>query len=409
MDFIDEITNRKCSSGRGKIYTIVTGIVDGILILGYTKHSESIVLGRFIGKNECRYKDYYYIPGSIPGMVFSKRTGRYEMVIEGSTEAITNNCILGLNLYPYTFEKKYEAVENFELFKNKQEKCNDINFPISEHVKRTIGIEFETSMGAVPEELCFKLGLIPLRDGSITGCEYSTIVLKGNSGFNLLFRQLEVLSEYTHFNKDCSLHIHFGDFPLDADKIWRLYNLLYYNTNELAALCPAYSFFTEKYKSNGKSYCKPLRKYNSFEQMFRDITGNTFFGSFVQPHPLDVERKHKWNVASRYYFCNFVNLLCYSVNKTVEFRFLRPTYNLEKILTWIYIFNAFLDFAETSKLISVDINTIISRVYPKPIVDFLQIQMIKLKCLKLNQESNGDYIGSDLILENKIFDSKLVI
>ena len=42
------------------------------------------------------------------------------------------------------------------------------------------------SKGYVPENKCFENGLIPLRDGSITGLEYSTVVLEGKQGINTL-------------------------------------------------------------------------------------------------------------------------------------------------------------------------------------------------------------------------------
>ena len=79
------------------------------------------------------------------------------------------------------------------------------------------------------------------------------------------------------------------------------------------------------------------------------FTGRSYFGSFVQPHPNDLTRERKWQIPQRYHMCNFVNMFCYNVNKTIEMRFLAPTYNLEKILTWLYIFNAILIYAETKE------------------------------------------------------------
>ena len=39
-------------------------------------------------------------------------------------------------------------------------------------------------------------------------------------------------------------------------------------------------------------------------------------------------------------------MVCYDSPKTVEFRFLRPTYCFNKILAWLYILNAILRFSE---------------------------------------------------------------
>jgi len=97
------------------------------------------------------------------------------------------------NGYPYSFSKKYEAIENFKIFENKQTVCEHKEFPISKYFKYTFGLEYETSVGIIPEDICFRDGLIPLRDGSISGNEYSTVVMAGNDGFNLLHQQLKTL------------------------------------------------------------------------------------------------------------------------------------------------------------------------------------------------------------------------
>ena len=78
-----------------------------------------------------------------------------------------------------------------------------------------MGFEFETSAGIIPEEIALRDGLVPLRDGSISGLEYSSVVLTpDNDGLSLLKQQLETLRQYTSFNKECALHIHFGKFPM---------------------------------------------------------------------------------------------------------------------------------------------------------------------------------------------------
>ena len=39
-------------------------------------------------------------------------------------------------------------------------------------------------------------------------------------------------------------------------------------------------------------------------------------------------------------------MLCYEGPKTIEFRFLRPTFNFTKVYTWLLVFNAILKTAE---------------------------------------------------------------
>lgn len=408
MEVINEFTGMKISN---RIIRFVVNVVNNIVIFGYTNSDRSLKQGEFFTKDS-QFQSLFD-PNKLH-LEWSPYLQKYYYISDNTNCNIENISRIKNGLkpgqYKYSFERKYEAVQNFKLFDNKQVKLNLEHFPISDHVTRSIGIEFESSLGYISEQDCFDYGLIPLRDGSISGIEYSTVILKGNEGFNLLKKQLELLSSYTHFNKECSLHIHFGDFPLDAEKIYNLYTILYSLQDEIVNYVPDWTFYTEQYKANGKSYCKPLKRYKHFTEMFRDIAGQEFFGNFMQPHPADPTRNHKWNIISRYYWCNFVNLLCYNVNKTVEFRFLRPTYNLEKILTWIYILNGILNYAEQYKWISgIDLRYILEMVYPQDIADMLYEQLIKLKMLHESQTNNGDYIGADLILENRFFNSNKII
>ena len=45
--------------------------------------------------------------------------------------------------FPYTFAKKYEAIENFDLFKNKQEILEHKEFPISKYFKYPVKSRYE--------------------------------------------------------------------------------------------------------------------------------------------------------------------------------------------------------------------------------------------------------------------------
>ena len=409
MEAINEFTGLKISS---RIVRFVTDIVENILIYGYTNSSKDLSEGLFIMADGNSVTSYYD-PNHLH-LDWSPYFQKYYCLLydckDNPSFLIDVSKSLKPGVYSYSFERKYEAVQNFKLFDNKQLKIESEEFPIAKHVKRTIGIEFETSLGYISERDCFNYGLIPLRDGSISGIEYSTVILQGNSGFNLLKKQLDLLRNYTHFNKECSLHIHFGNFPLDVTKISRLYTILLRIQDQMEWYVPALTFRTNEYKANGKSYCKKLPEFANFDNMFYNFTSMPFLGSFVQPHPDDLTRTHKWNVHSRYYWCNFVNLLCYNVNKTVEFRFLRPTYNLEKILTWIYILNGILTYAEgNGKIQGIDLKYILNSVYPTDTANMLHYECTKLVSLQKAQYDNGDLIGADLTLENRFFESNKII
>ena len=330
-------------------------------------------------------------------LVFSNKQGRYipknsRNLADLSIEQFT----LGQNAWPYNFDRKYEACESFNIFKGKQQIMNLFEFPGS-------------------EELVFRDGLVPLRDGSISGLEYSSVVLTpDNDGLSLLKQELDTLRQYTSFNKECALHIHFGRFPMKEKPIYNLYLMCYYLQNGgLRQMVPRYTFETQKYKKHhDKNYCGYIPQYGSFKEMFYDLTQMEFNGSFLDPHPADPDRHHKWNIGKRYYWINFMNLLCYNVNKTVEFRFLRPTYNLKKIMVWVYIFNAMLQYAEKADRIEPNITffQILKDVYPKDFFEKIWFEGItRLIVLTDNQTRSDDLCGSMVEEERKLFDENEIM
>ena len=409
MQVIDEVTGKLESKRRCKKF--VTKILkDNTVIYGYTRQMEHtiVVQSRGLGCSVTAIWD------TIKEDVFySNYQGCYKLKSEYSeTSILKETLIFGQGGFPYTFSRRYEAVESFDIFSGKQSVIKEKSYPISKVLKYTIGLEFETAAGYIPENLCFRDGLIPLRDGSISGLEYSTVVLKGDRGLSLLEQQLSTLKKYTEFNKECSLHIHFGNFPLDPMKVWNLYQICLGLQNQIRSLVPAYTFKSSEYKANRKDYCNLLPAYRNFDELYQSLVGRRFLGSFEQPHPNDIRREAKWRIPTRYYWVNFINLLCYRVNKTVEFRLLRPSYNFKKIQVWLYILNAILLYAEGCKSVSpsrVNLQNIIETVYPRELVDKLKTELCKLEILTQNQSRCADLIGGDLILENKLFPSNEVI
>ena len=108
-----------------------------------------------------------------------------------------------------------------------------------------------------------------------------------------------------------------------------------------------------------------------------------------------------------YFWINFINALCYTVNKTIEFRLLRPTYNFNKILLWIYIFNAILKYAESDKSLSniECVEDVIKAIYEEGLREEILLGITRLKILCINQERNNDFSGQDVSLEGRLFDS----
>ena len=151
---------------------------------------------------------------------------------------------------------------------------------------------------------------------------------------------------------------------------------------------------------------------SKFLARYYNFTGKGFFGSLEQPHQNDIDRARKWNISQRYYWANLLNLICYRINKTVEFRLLRPSYNLEKILTWMYIFNAILIYAEKTDVKgneALNLFTVLEAVYDEDLYNMLETQLYKLEVCVAEQNSVGDFIGMRTDIDDEIFDSNKII
>ena len=405
MQVFDEATKQWVNIQNCK--KIVLEYQSDLVVFGYTSRVDKVL--KVLIRNN--YDDDLYFETDLDlykgELLFSKSRGVYFSPINWDADSIVmEQLIKGQGNFPYVLSRKYEAVENFDIFKGKQVvKDTKTSYKLAKHLDYTFGLEFETSQGYIPEDICYQDGLIPLRDGSITAPEYSTVVLNGNQGISLLHQQIETLKEYTSFNKECSLHVHLGNYPLKPDTIFNLYKVCKYLENELESILPRLTFCSRAYKDNEKDYCKKLKNYSSFEDMYYKLVGRKFFGSFTQAHPDDKERKRKWNVVNRYYFVNFINALCYKVNKTIEFRFLRPTYNFKKILLWLYIFNGILKYSEKyyNPDCYVTLKIIMEKCYPKELAEELCKGIQRLQVLTINQINNGDQIGAEVWMEDELF------
>ena len=383
---------------------VVIAVSGTTIVYGYTTEESKCVRIDFYHPDLGAFSSQAVFDNFKNDVVYSNQSGCYKYAKFVSERELIFCKLMGQGIFPYNFQRRYEAVESFNIFKDKQEILSNEKNSFAKELKYTFGLEFETSQGLIPESECFQNGLIPLRDGSISGLEYSTVVLEGNDGLNLLKQQLESLKNYTNFNFNCSLHIHFGNFPLTPTAIFNVYKVCKYLEREISRYVPKYTFNTEMYKSSQKSYCKKLGQYGDFDEMYYALVGRRFFGSFEQAHPNDVERKAKWNITTRYYWVNFINALCYQVNKTIEFRFLRPTFSYEKIVLWIFILNGILRYCDSQKPVScLPLHEILGSVYPEPVFNYIKTGLYKLEVLTKNQLNNGDNIGADIYSEQKLF------
>ena len=318
-----------------------------------------------------------------------------------------NNIVFAHGNFPYSFERHYSTRYLEEQFQAKNHIKEDISYRYINELPYTFGLEFETSAGYIPEEELYRVGLIPLRDGSITGLEYSTIVLGGNNGLNALREQIKVLREYTIFDKECSLHIHYGSFNLTPEVLLRLNNL--FATSDIDIYAVPWAFNTARYKDNGKDYCVKNKAFSSFGKLYEILVTRPFFGDLYQPHPCDPSGDRKWNITSRYKALNLVNAVCYNHAKTAEFRFLRPTYNFDKIVSWIFILGAFIKYAEMTCIKAIkNISTtrIIQTVYSTELANVLLRVLNLQKEVIQTQTLVRDYYGMRVDIEDQILTYK---
>ena len=104
---------------------------------------------------------------TLPYIAFANTMGVYVIKSQYTEDEIFYLMnTMGTGSFPYTFERRYEAMDSFNLFNGHEVIEKDIEFELAKFMPYTFGIEYETSMGYIPQDVCFRNGLIPLRDGS---------------------------------------------------------------------------------------------------------------------------------------------------------------------------------------------------------------------------------------------------
>lgn len=246
----------------------------------------------------------------------------------------------------------------------------------------SFGIEFETSCGRIREQDLSLLGVIPLRDGSIKGFEYTTIPygmkdssLKETDTLNLakdlvtLQKLCLELTQKTKITNSCSMHLHIGGARKDKLYLIALYMLAYQLQDEMFLMQPMFKLDAPKYLGSQKNYCQKLDHLDLFKNcifdkssilkenycnnvdlhfnnIFKFLSGGFSIGSkfnrktYVHPY------QRKWERTARYHWVNLVNCV-FSDSGTIEFRLHSSTLNFTKVLNWLLICAAIVKYAET--------------------------------------------------------------
>ncbi len=228
----------------------------------------------------------------------------------------------------------------------------------------SFGLEFETTKGFIPNRILDQYGLIPLRDGSISGIEYVTVPMQGEKGLQCTADILKVLKERTEYNDNtCSLHLHLGNVPRTKEFILAFFKIGMKIQDEMFQMFPLYKKYN--YHIKNKNYSAPLPtfeilsqldpiidsrnidenfgvlyKYLSMGQDFKSV-GNSLEN--VLSHPADPNGNQKWLIKYRYYLYNIIPLI-FGNKQTIEFRIHTPTYDVNKILPFIFMNSLIVNF-----------------------------------------------------------------
>lgn len=286
---------------------------------------------------------------------------------------------------------------------------------LPDHV--TYGIEYETNAGIIPERLCLKNGLIPVKDGSLRkgwkiSFEYATVILEKNNIFPAIKEHSRLLNKYCSKSTNESLHVHIGGYIPSKEFIVNLYHTFQLVQKELFRMFPKFTRKTSVFKKSNKDYCKPIKKIinrgDSIENNFSKIIiflsqgylNSDNFKYFGQPHPVDPQNKHKWDIKSRYYAMNLIPFV-FKGTGTIEFRMHTNTFNKDKIASWLMIITAIVEYAYRTKENSsnlpnsLNLNTIIDSVYTNKILKKYLKAYIEYRknLMEYNQNVYRDFIG----------------
>lgn len=260
-------------------------------------------------------------------------------------------------------ESETQAVSS--IFANKLP-SHEVDRLVARFVPYMYGIEHETIKGFIAEERLPKVGLLPLRDGSLelgggslAGIEYTTIPMQGEMGLRLLREQCRLLTKHCEVNNKCALHIHLSGFPLKWAYVMNLYQLCYTLQDEMYSLFPLYKIDSVGVIGASKNYTAPLMKFAGPKDLFKYLSGNMdderaalegmSFNSTSNVKKISLSKHpqgdQKWNRPGRYHWANFEPIV-FSGPQTFEMRLHTPTTNYTKIVSWLLICSALLKYAE---------------------------------------------------------------
>lgn len=306
-------------------------------------------------------------------------------------------------------------------------------------LKYTFGIEIETSKTSLLPNFFNSFSIV--RDGSITGGEYVTTVLEGNSGINYLHDCLKLLSKTSKVDHKCGIHFHIGNIKFNkyfTVAIWKLSQII---ETEIFDLLPKSRIFTrnEYYISKGmpNGACSKLvldneiknlslkmnylyNSMNNYSSILRNVEKLyslifSFLACDINAPNSRYNKKsnHRSNYPkTRYYWINLVasNFAKKTgFNYTVEFRNHPGSLNYHKIKNYLLLCMAIVNYTENNyfKILNcnfryITLYDIITEVYGKDSVITKELLSYIIERKSLFQHSDK-YKDTDLLENSNLF------
>lgn len=343
----------------------VVNIIEDKLIIGY--FNRNFKYSKIIDKNNNNY--YLFNPE-----LFKDNKEYREQLSTGDFYHISRLPAYKFNtiMFPskdYKYSLPYDSkgiiehhLKGYENYNPEISKSIKNYAPLLENL--SFGLEFETTKGFIPNRILNQYGLIPLRDGSISGIEYVTVPMKGEKGLQCTADILKILKERTEYDDNtCSLHLHLGNVPRTKEFILAFFKVGMKIQNEMFQMFPLYKKYN--YHIKNKNYSAPLPTYEILSQLDPIIDSRNIDENFgvlykylsmgqdfksvgnslenVVAHPADPNSNQKWNIKPRYLLYNIIPLI-FGNKQTIEFRIHTPTYDINKILPFIFMNSLIVNF-----------------------------------------------------------------
>ena len=210
-------------------------------------------------------------------------------------------------------------------------------------MRYTFGVELETSGGYIPSCDGDDLNASAVEDGSISGKEYVTGVLVGDSGLSMLKKVCDTVQENCEINSQCGIHVHIGGANFTRRFTIMAVHLGLMLQDEIFEMMPP------SRKTN--TYCKPIpsnhkeMNFNNYKEHLADL----IYSSCTLDKNYNKKTRLGRYPSKRYSWLNMVGYSQANGHNTIEFRNHGASMNYDKIRNWTLICMAFVNFVENNQ------------------------------------------------------------